>query len=309
MIFKTGKDFSDALIQLYETTATVTRNPHRQINFKSKHFEYILDKLNTFLLNNNINDKITYEDFPVKYKNKNLPDSMWQFSSADKSWLSIDTIRRELQDFLMADPLTKSYIEQGVIRILPSTFTIYPAKLKDNTWTSDDLENYGKDDEELNSRMKELETRMFKRNNDKRTSDKRIKDFAYANNYEKALPNLDLKNISNLKLTHSSELFSLDPEYGADFTGDIVKPNQNIEGKAYFDSKWTYYSPTFNGCIAFGNHFKSLVSSGKLGSLHSNTDYILYLNKATGDLFCINNNNYADNWLVGNFPQFKVSQE
>jgi hypothetical protein len=90
MILKTGKDFSDALIQLYETTATVTKNPHRQakkthkqinhrqINFKSKHFEYILDKLNAFLLNNNIDDNkiIKYEDFQVKYKNKDLPDSI-----------------------------------------------------------------------------------------------------------------------------------------------------------------------------------------------------------------------------------------
>lgn len=308
MIFKTGKDFSDALIQLYETTATVARNPHRQINFKSKHFEHILNKLNTFLLDNNINDKITYEDFPVKYKNKNLPDSMWQFSSSDKSWISIDVMRK-LWKFLMADPLVKSYIEKKVLVILPSTFTIYPAKLKDNTWTSADLENYGKD-EETTLRMNEIETRMFKRNGDTRDSAKRINDFAYANNYEKALPKLNLKNISNLKLAHSSELFSLDPDYGADFTGDIniVKPNQNIEGKAYFDSFW-HYTPTQRGRIAFGNHFNNLESKGKLGSLHSNTDYILYINKATGEVICINRNDYNDNWLVGIFPEFKVAQD
>ena len=306
MILKTGRDFSDALIQLYETAATATKNPHRQINFKSKDFEYILDKLNTFLLNNKINDKITYEDFPVKYKDQNFPNSIWQFSSADKSWLSIDTIRRELQDFLMDDPLINSYIEKKVIVILPSTFTIYPAKLKDNTWTSADLENYGKD-EEITSRMNEIETRMFKRDGDTRDSAKRIKDFAYANNYEKILPKLNLKNISNLKLAHSSELFSLDPDYGADFTGDIVKSNQNIEGKAYFDSFW-HYTPTPRGRIAFGNHFNNLESKGKLGSLHSNTDYILYINKATGEVICINRNNYNDNWLVGIFPEFKASQ-
>lgn len=306
MILKIGKDFSDELIQLYETTTTVTRNPHRQINFKSKDFDYILDKLNTFLLNNNINDKITYEDFPVKYKNKNFPDSTWQFSNTDKNWISIDTMRK-LWKFFMADPLIKSYIAKKAIVILPSTFTIYPAKLKDNTWTSADLENYGKD-EETTLRMNELEARMFKRDDDTRDSAKRIKDFAYANNYEKILPNLNLKNISNLKLTHSAELFSLDPEYGADFTGDIIKPNQNIEGKAYFDSFW-HYTPTPRGRIAFGNHFNNLESKGKLGSLHSDTEYILYINKATGETICINRNDYSDNWLVGVFPEFKVSQD
>ena len=283
--------------------AEAPNNNHRQANFKSKHFDYIIDKINSFAISQGYiakgDDKITYNTAKLNYKDKNNPKSKWELSV---DWMQHD-VNKELHSFLLSDSLIKTYIENKTLQVYPKKVVIFPAQLEDNQWTADDLEKYGSD-ETVTSKMDELETRMFKRDNDSRTSNKRIKDFAYANYYEKLLPTLDLKGITNLKLRHETDKFSLDPDFSSDFIGDIILPNQYIEAKSYFDSFWNYVD-TAAGHKAFGKYFAKTVLP-KLGSLHEHTNYVIYINKATGEVICINALNFEDNWKVGAVEKFKI---
>lgn len=287
-------NISDTLIKEYTT--------ERLINFDSEEFEAILEVLNKVLKKYNV-EPLSYNSAPVK---KSKYD---QGELANKSlWRVTGVMRSELNNYQLITDLKKAinesfpeYVANKTIMIgwyrdndnkWQSTIKILPGNLKDNTFTALDLELYGKD-EEVTLRLNALEQRMYRRAKDTRTVEQRWNDFKWANIYEPKLCEANLKDITDLKLSHDSTVFSIDAPEDPDFIGTVRgEPNCLIEGKSTWDT--FKYIDTPLGRAAFADYF----AKKSLGSLHK-SKYVLFIFKSTGQVICINKSNYEDSWVAG----------
>lgn len=297
--------FTDNLINEYIT-------PKKDANFKSAEFDRILDCINTVLANSNRNLKLTYDSAKIsrsiydvgKFGNK----SLWRVTSEMFPELSGYQLMQQLKKELTTQ--FSSYIEEGVITAgsyksqkdnqWHNSIKILVGSLIDNTFTRNDLLTYGTN-QEVTDRLNAMETRFYRRAGDTRTQEKRWHDFKTAMNYEDELVKLNLKDISNLKLRHNNDIFTMDPDYSTDFIGTVRgKHNLEIEGKSTYDQFQYVESP--RGKIAYANYFKKLLEknteAGGIGSIHK-ADYVLLVNKTFGTIVCINAKDFTDNWLAG----------
>jgi len=292
-------NFTDTLINAYTDTEK------HIINFDSAEFEAILAVINEVLVKHNFTP-LTYDMVEVKrsqydkdgkFGNK----SIWRITSVQNKDLVSYDILKELR--AAVNNAFPDYVKDKTIKIgafkdengaWQNSIVIVVGNLKDNTWTRKDLELYGKD-QEVTERLNALEKRMYRRAGDRRKTKERWDDFLWAAIYEDKLLTAELKDISNLELVHNNDEFSIDPDTTSDFKGTVRnKPNCKIEGK----SSWEYfrYANSELGRAAFAEHFTKIASA--LGSFHD-AEYILFVDKFTGIVICINKNDYFDNWLAG----------
>lgn len=276
----------------------------RQVNFNSPEFQRILEVINNVLRAHNI-ESLTYNSAEIKpsiYDTGKFGNrSIWRVTSVQYPALNNYNLVQELK--MAVKKAFPEYVKDESIVVSSykdkannwqTTIKIIPGDLIDNTWTKQDLEKYGKDDE-VTARLDALEDRMFTRKDDTRTKKARWNDYFWANIYEDKLLRAELVDITDLRLAHGNERFSLDPDRSADFIGTVRGvPNCKIEGK----STWEYftYNDSDAGKKAFAKHFESIKSL--LGSLHD-PDYILFVNKASGIVICIKAKDYTDNWKAG----------
>jgi len=172
-------------------------------------------------------------------------------------------------------------------------------ELEDNIITREDLDLYNKGDFDAIQHCFEIESRMYRRPGDTRDQATRLNDFTDALIYEPLLEKTQLKGITNLKLQHQVEAITLETDKKPDFIGTINNNQVKIEGKSTRVAK--QYLDTPIGHHEFAAYFKHrLESTGSesIGSIHE-TDYVLFVLKKTGDVICINANNFEDNWLAG----------
>ena len=296
--------FTDNLIKEYINTSK------RDTNFNSAEFNRILDCINRVLVENNIDLTLSYNSAPVgksqfdqgKFGNK----SLWRVTG--EMFPVLDTYGLMFKIKKAVNELFKSYVAEKTIIIgaynkensWHTSIKILVGSLTDNTFTRTDLLTYGVDPE-VTTRLNELEARTFRREGDNRTVEKRWLDFKLAMLYEDELPKLKLANISNLKLCHNNDVFTIDPDYSTDFIGTVRDcANLKIEGKSTFDN--FRYVDTPKGRAAYANYFKGLLNKSKdvggIGSIHK-ADYVLLVNKNYGTIVCINAADYTDNWLAG----------
>lgn len=287
-------NISDTLIKEYTT--------ERLINFDSEEFEEILDVLNSVLKKYNVE--------PLSYSSAQIKKSKYDKGDlANKSlWRVTSIMYPELNNYQLIEELKKAisdafpeYATNKTIMIgwykdsndkWQSTIKILPGNLKDNMFTAQDLELYG-EDEEVTSRLNALEQRMYRRANDTRSTEQRWNDFKWANIYETKLCEANLKDITNLRLSHNSTVFSIDAPEDPDFIGTVRgEPNCLIEGKSTWDT-FTYVD-TQRGRAAFANYF----ANKNLGSFHG-SKYILFIFKSTEQVICINSDDYTDSWIAG----------
>lgn len=287
-------DISDTLIKDYTA--------EQLINFDSEEFEAILDTLNSVLEKHKIE--------PLSYDSARIKKSLYDKGElANKSlWRVTSIMYPELNNYQLVEDLKKAineafpdYVANKTIMIgwykdkddkWQSTIKILPGNLKDNTFTAQDLELYGKD-EEVTLRLNALEQRMYRRADDTRSAEQRWDDFKWANIYEPKLCEANLKDIADLKLSHDATVFSIDAPEDPDFIGTVRgEPNCLIEGKSTWDM--FRYIDTPAGREAFAKYF----ANKKLGSLH-NSKYVLFIFKITGQVICINKSNYDDSWIAG----------
>lgn len=215
-------------------------------------------------------------------------------------------------------PEQKQYTSIEVYSPNALLISIRVLEVPDNTFTANDLDNYGKDPE-VTKKLDELEPRLFRYAGDKRSKKVRIQNLKMAKDYENELVRLSkeglLKGIIDLKFKDRDNYsFTAKPVKGSDFSCKIP-PNTkeyNVEGKSYFlwqkDSdnkvmrnKYGKFIPLdFNtNKDTFIKRFNELVTSKSFGSLHTDTDYVLFVNKANGQIICIDINDFDNCWLAG----------
>ena len=306
-------NYTDSLIKDYAP------NIKKDADFNSAEFKSILACINKVLADNKKDLILDYKSVPVgrsvydsgKFGNK----SLWRVTSEMFSELSGYPLLQQLKKAV--ETQFKHYVDEKTIIIGPyqskrdnvwhNSIKILVGSLSDNTFTREDLLNYGKDPE-VTARLNDLETRFYRRPSDARSPEKRWLDFKVAMKYEDELPKLNLDSISNLKLRHNNDVFTMDPDYSTDFIGTVRGVlNVKIEGKSTSDT--FKYINTPNGKIAYGNYFKKLLANsteaGGIGSIH-NADYVLLVNKTYGSIVCINAKDYSDNWLAGTIDLKKL---
>ena len=166
--------------------------------------------------------------------------------------------------------------------------------LEDNYITKEELAKMLENDS-VSPKLLDIESRMFKRDDDTRDAKTRLEDFADSLVYEPKLIEAELKGISDLKLCHQEEAVTLEPDYNTDFIGEVNGIDCKIEGKST-RSNVTYDKSTF------ANYIINRIESRSLGSLHG-ADYCLFVLKASGDVICFNCSDASDNWLAGNISK------
>jgi hypothetical protein len=305
-------NFTDTLINDYTQS-----QPKRDTNFESAEFNKILDCINAVLKNNNKQLTLSYRSASInrskydigKFGNK----SLWRVTSEMFPELAGYDLCQQLKRTL--ENHFKKYVEEKTIVVGPykrdntwhTSIKILVGSLDDNTFTRNDLLTYGLDNE-VTTRLNNLETRTFRGEGDTRTQEKRWLDFKTAMLYEDELPKLSLVDISNLKLRHNNEVFTIDPDYSTDFIGTVRgQANLKIEGKSTYDHFQYVNSP--KGKLAYADYFTKLVNKkrelGGIGSIHD-ADYVLFVNKTLGTIVCINAKNFADSWLAGRIDLSKL---
>ena len=287
-------------------TLSTDHNKIHITNFDSAEFEAILSTINEVLAKHNImpltynmvDVKLSKYDTDGKFGNK----SIWRITSVQNKNLFGYSLLQELK--AAVTEAFPEYVKDRTIKIgafkdtngvYQNSIVIVVGNLKDNTWTRQDLELYGKD-QEVTTRLNELEKRMFRRQGDTRTTEERWNDFLWTTVYESKLLETPMKDVDNLVLVHNNDVFSIDPDLNTDFIGTVKNvANCKVEGK----SSWEpfEYIDTVAGRAAFAKHFADIASN--LGSFHD-ADYILFVNKSTETVICINKNDYFDNWFAGN---------
>ncbi len=304
--------YTDSLINAYT-------NVKKDADFNSAEFKSILACINNVLADNKKDLILDYKSAPIgrsiydtgKFGNK----SLWRVTSEMFPELLGYPLLQQIKKAVESQ--FKHYVDEKTIVIGPyqskrdnmwhNSIKILVGSLSDNTFTREDLLNYGKDPE-VTARLNDLETRFYRRPSDARSPEKRWLDFKVAMKYEDELPKLNLDSISNLKLRHNNDVFTMDPDYSTDFIGTVRGVlNVKIEGKSTSDT--FKYINTPNGKIAYGNYFKKLLANsteaGGIGSIH-NADYVLLVNKTYGSIVCINAKDYSDNWLAGTIDLKKL---
>ena len=287
-------------------TLSTDHNKLHITNFDSAEFEAILSTINEVLAKHNImpltynmaDVKLSKYDTDGKFGNK----SIWRITSVQNKNLFGYSLLQELK--AAVTEAFPEYVKDRTIKIgafkdtngvYQNSIVIVVGNLKDNTWTRQDLELYGKD-KEVTARLNELEKRMFRRQGDTRTTEERWNDFLWTTVYESKLLETPMKDVDNLVLVHSNDVFSIDPDLNTDFIGTVKNvANCKVEGK----SSWEpfEYIDTVAGRAAFAKHFANIAPN--LGSFHD-ADYILFVNKFAETVICINKNDYSDNWFAGN---------
>ena len=291
-------DFSEALVQAYAPAQV------KQVNYFSPDFKEILNTINSFLAQFNV-PQLKYESSTltqsrydrVKENNSCL---MWRVTSDDLPALKVlceYQIRLQLINKLQQ--LFPSYIANKVIKIntfnlgTKASIVIMPCGLEDNTWTSNDLKNYYRDSL-VKHKLDEIESRMFRRAEDTRSTETRWDAFIDADYYENELPKLELINISHLRPTHSLQNYSLEPQAEPDFTGQVFSKSHTVEAKSRKNG-FNYIDTDF-GKSVFCDYWNSI--KAELGSLHE-ADFVLLIDKLDGKIICLERLNPLNNWLAG----------
>lgn len=177
-----------------------------------------------------------------------------------------------------------------------ASIVILLTQLPDNIITTCDLDLFLQGDSKTKSKCYEIESRMFKRDGDLRSQDKRIFDFALALKYEPVMETTPLLNISNLKLMHQDDVVTLEADPNADFTGFFGTTFCKLEGKATELDRAYIDSPA--GHATFANYFIKRLNSGSFGSIHD-ADYVLLFLRNTKEVICIELANPINNWRAG----------
>jgi hypothetical protein len=284
----------------------------RPVNFYCPEFQRILDIINGVLFKyTNIifsfdSAKIIKSKFDTvqKFKCK----SMWRVTSDDYPALNIlchdPNVKAELITSL--NTIFPQYIGEVIKvnnygydthgRSTKASIVIMPGGLIENTFTAADIKLYDKN-VAIKNRLDSLEDRMYRRKNDTRSKARRFEDFDNADDYEPVLPKLALTRIFDLALTHSTDVFSIDPPEAPDYIGKVDNLNATVEAKSTRDN--FNYEESAEGKAAFAIYWKNKQAS--LGSLH-NANYILFVFKTTGQIVCIERLRPENNWLAGALP-------
>lgn len=233
--------------------------------------------------------------------NKNAPQLF------DEKGIIINSIKDKLiKDF-------KQYVDDKTIRFGNPLYTkdakgnpmasivILLTQLPDNVITKVDLSLFEAGDPAAVKKCLEIESRMFKRDTDVRSPEKRISDFAFALKYEPVLLKTYLLHIHGLSLEHQDNVITLEADPKSDFLGyvdtGLIESNYcPIEGKAtvlpfeYVDSE--------KGHNEFGDYFSKRLANGSLGSTHD-AKYVLLVLRNNYKVICVEVANPYNNWLAG----------
>lgn len=281
----------------------------READYRSPEFYDIIASLNSALTANNLPSinadlgKIITSNFSVgNYGNTKI----WRITNLEYPPLMVDGIMDKIIAFFKY--VYKDYINSRIIRLGHPAYTTNKAgqpmasivimltELPDNIITRTDLFNFGAGEQSAIDKCTEIESRMFRRENDLRDVATRIDDFAFSLVYEPKLINTELYNVFNLTLKHQDEVVTLETDKETDFFGIINDMQVNIEGKSTKAN--VRYADTPAGHAIFADYFRNRLLTGSLGSIHK-ADYILFVLRCTGEVICINAANFEDNWLAG----------
>lgn len=177
-----------------------------------------------------------------------------------------------------------------------SSIVIMPAELSDNIITEQDYIDFKAGKPEAVAKCLDIESRMYRRPGDTRSSEQRIDDFWASLKYEPLLEQASLEKVSNLKLKHSFNCITMEVDYDTDFAGVIDGKLVDIEGKS--TKTVLSYDNSEVGKIEFGKYFQKRLEEKSLGSLH-NAIYVLFVLKVTGDVICVEVANPSNNWYAG----------
>lgn len=249
-------------------------------------------------------DALSYSSSPIT---KSMYDKVAQVDSC-LMWRVTDATCPALKQ--LCNPQTKNMLSAAIRRVFPTylgsvvkintyglntkaSIVIMPCGLSDNMWTAHDLYNY-QTDSAVRARLDEIESRMFKRAGDTRTSEMRWDNYKQADFSERALLNTPLERIHNLAASHSLLYYSLEPQSLPDFTGEVDGATCELECKSKrggFD-----YTNTDVGKREFAVTWEHLKTN--LGSFHK-ASFVLLVDMQDGKVICIDVTQPQNNWLAG----------
>lgn len=287
-------------------------NANRKADYRSPLFYKIIETINQTLIESNLeslsNDLLSSFYIKASKFDKGKYDNKieWRITHKnaeqlfDKDGKIINAIKNKLticfnpfvtdKTIKFGNPLyTKDFEGKPIASIV-----ILLTQLPDNIITKQDLVDFINKVPQAVQKCLEIESRMFKRGDDKRSPEKRILDFCFALNYEPVLPTSQLTNISGLSLEHQDDIITLEADPKSDFMGYVNSEYCPIEGKAadyvYIDSP--------RGHKVFANYFRKRVEEGSFGGLHD-AKFVLLVLRNTLEVICVEIDNPDNNWLAG----------